>query len=127
MHHLDRFKPCGCTVFLNKDMNLKMLCIHSILIQIEDFFSTHQNFDGISDYYNYSLLKNFIFFVHVEFQTASQLKRKRFVARCSLETFFVHLKSSFDLNKLFDVDIRMICEEEFNYFKKMKSFVLFEW
>lgn len=113
MYHFDESR-CGCTAFLdNNNLNLKMLSIHSILIHCEKYFLKHLNFDGISDFYDIKLLDNFTFFVFVEFQHASQHKVKRFVAECSLLDFFNHLKNTFNLNKMFDISIRMMCQDEF--------------
>lgn len=120
MYHYNQFS-CYCTVFRNKALTLTMLSIHSILIQCEEYFSKYQNFDGISDFYNMKFLNNFDFYVYVEFNHASLYKSKRFIAECSIFEFFDHLKHTFNLNKMIDVSIIMMCREEFESYVEMNT------
>lgn len=115
MDHYDG--KCGCTVFFGKNINLKLLSIHNIIVQCEHFFFKHQNFDAISEIYSEKFLKNFTFFVFVEFQNMSQHKVKRFVAECDLLSFFDHLKNTFNLNKMLHVSIRIMNREEFDDYR----------
>lgn len=119
MYHFDG-KECHCTVFSHIVPTLKMIGIHGILIHCEKYFFKHQNFDGISDFYNWKILENFEFFVFVEFQSASQHKIKRFAAECNLLDFFKYLKNTFDLSKMIDVSIRLMDEGEFKCWVEMK-------
>lgn len=105
-YHLDK-SECGCSVFFNKKLTLKMLSIHTILNQCELFFGKHQNFDGISKFYDMEFLENFDFFVFVEFKHPSQRKRKSFVAECNLYKFFDLFNNTFDISKMLFVSIRM--------------------
>lgn len=119
MYHHDESR-CGCTVFHDKDLSLKMLSIHSILVQCERYFFKHRNFDGISDFYNVKSLCNFTFFVFVEFLHESQYKIKQLAAKCNLLDFFKHLKYTFNLSKMIDVNIGMVSEREFECYVTMK-------
>ena len=119
MYHFDE-SQCDCTIFFNKDLFLKMLSIHDILVQCEEYFLEYQNFDKISDFYNIESLGNITFFVFVKFQHASQHKVKRFAAECNLLDFFDYLKHTFDLSKIFDVSIRMMNQDEFKLWVRMK-------
>lgn len=106
-------KECSCVVFKNKKLSLEMLCIHTILVQIESFFLDHGNFDIISDFYNITCLKQLIFHVRVFVVHMSQHKSSIFVMKCNLHTFFFVLKNYYNLNKVIFFSIEMLDVENY--------------
>lgn len=109
---------CWCSIFDDKNMSLKILTIHSILVDVENCFLQNENFNVACEFYQHPFLKNFLFYVKVELMHAGQLKGEVFIMKCILPDLLYILKCNFDPSKIIMVKIEMLNEISFRIFEK---------
>lgn len=104
-HSLDT--KCCCTVFKNRYINLKLLCIHKIIVQIEDFF---RKFKTLNEFYDIKCLKKITFHVKVRVTHVSQLKSKTFLMKCNIPSLLFVLSNYFNLDEIVSFSIELLDE-----------------
>ena len=114
-HNID--EACYCSIFENKNMNLKILAIHRILVQIEDFFMKNRNFDGLIPLYQDPWINKFTFYVRVSIFHMSQRKSQIFITEDNLNHLIETLKYFCYSDKILFISIEMLSEKLFQHLK----------
>lgn len=117
MNHLFETE-CSCSIFQSKNINLKILSIHSILCTIENLFMKYGNFEFFNDFYQCT--RQIFFHIKVEMFHVSQYKNSEFIMECNLETLFFVLQNYFDLNKIVGISFEMLSSEKYLHLKLEK-------
>ena len=71
MNNHDRNK-CSCTIFRNKNMSLKILAIHQILVEIEEYLlKSRENIEKLKNKYEGTPVEKFTFHTKITIETPS--------------------------------------------------------
>ena len=110
---------CSCSIFSENFTNLKILSIHRILIEIEEFFLKHGNIDALYNFYkdNEFITIKFTFYARIEIVHPSQLKNASVLIQGNINHLLYVLKNFCDLNKMISISVEMLGENHYEYLK----------
>lgn len=117
---------CSCSIFKSTFMNLKILCIHEFLIQIEKDFMNSGDFKITTRRYQNSYVNLFKFYVKVTMEHMSQFKEKIFISECNINQLLCIMENYFNLSEIMQIHIEMLSEDMYeklvkNYTENMRS------
>lgn len=114
---------CHCSIFYDKNINLTILSIHTILIQIENFIVKDENIDNFyNSYCNLNqkcnfYFENFLIHCKVSMIHMSQHKTLVFIIKCNLKSLLFILKQYYKPGKIIQVLITMISADNYESLK----------
>lgn len=106
-------QKCQCSIVDDKNISLEILCIHKILVHIEESFMDASNFQTILGIYQDLSLNHITFYVNVQAQHVSQLKSSGFIAKCNLNRLCHALMWTFDFEKFISISIEMLSVKKY--------------
>lgn len=116
MNHFDGNK-CRCSVFRDKNISLKILVIHQILVEIEEsLWQSRENIEKLRNKYRGTCVEKFIFHARIKIETLSMYRGPGYMfTECSISSFLDVLETYLD--KYYTCFIEMLDQETFEFFK----------
>lgn len=97
-------KYCQCRIFRNKRISLKILAIHTLLMEIEQKIS--QDFEILETTYSNSLVNKFTFHCKIIIEPPGQLQKQlHIITECTIASLLEILKNYIGFNYLISLEM----------------------